>query len=690
MGPRALKLPACERCQIRKIKCDKIPPKCSSCSKSSKACIIIDPQTGSRYTRDGLYQLEQKLQRIATSSDEAIETSPASTGRESGRQRADKIHFVGDGSGLRLFEHLSSTAKASLPRESGQSPPSLSPYTAAAIPPSSLPSWEVACLLAERFFKHVQQHHPVLPQSTVTSILERVYNLNDLPASPEDLYRINMIFAVSSVTLYRRGEFQQHPYGYFRTAQQYASQVSMIGSLDSIQNLLLIARFAMYYHINCSIWDISRACMRQCIELGLHRPQQSKITPLQEQTRRNVFWDCYVHDRYSSGILGRPYAIAEQDITVELPIEAAEDDISGSDASTLKDVNVEQFQRPNMASVFLFVVKLRRLSTLISTSFFSSRIRLNQTHRVLADAGRIRADLDRYLLQLKQLHESAPNFPDPKSLYERQSWYDFLVEKDRLTLLRGALAQLSLDELHPPRGLLKPCLDCAINVIQLYSAMFEQGHITWTRSYFQILFTSGLSIMYTVSILKLNKNDITIDSKTSWAHASHALDLASDLLQRFVGEMPDAARFAKVFEVLIKQYTGTRARPSRACTPPPPTTDNTAQNINRLTGAVLQQSDSATFLATRDDNREYDSFGDLGIGMSTNALQPVGDDHVTPQHEEDGLLLELGLDPFHNWLYLSPNSNNFLGNMEAGLGEYAWGAPSDEILWHQSGFGQGP
>lgn len=105
-------IPVCRRCRLRKIKCDRGVPKCSNCTKSSSACIIVDPITSEQYPRDYIRRLEdeerQLLAKLETLSpqdpppiadpprdDETPRslTSTVSTARPNG--------FVGDGSGLR-------------------------------------------------------------------------------------------------------------------------------------------------------------------------------------------------------------------------------------------------------------------------------------------------------------------------------------------------------------------------------------------------------------------------------------------------------------------------------------------------------------------------------------------------------------------------------------------------------------
>ena len=68
-----------------------------------------------------------------------------------------------------------------------------------------------------------------------------------------------MILAIASVPMFRKGQIADNPYGYFMAAQQFANKIPMIGSVDGIQNLLLIARFAMYYYISTCLCLLSHS-----------------------------------------------------------------------------------------------------------------------------------------------------------------------------------------------------------------------------------------------------------------------------------------------------------------------------------------------------------------------------------------------------------------------------------------------
>lgn len=66
------------------------------------------------------------------------------------------------------------------------------------------------------------------------------------------------------------------------------------------------------------MWDLTRISMRICIENRYHKKGSMKLKPIEDQLRRRVFWTSYICDRHSSSMLGRPLAIEEDDIEVEV------------------------------------------------------------------------------------------------------------------------------------------------------------------------------------------------------------------------------------------------------------------------------------------------------------------------------------------------------------------------------------
>ena len=75
--------------------------------------------------------------------------------------------------------------------------------------------------------------------------------------------------------------------------------------------------------------------MRQCLELGLHRPKphgayQARL----EQQRRKLFWSVYIFERKSALVLGRPFAVSDKDVDISIPDDDMQENGSLADMST--------------------------------------------------------------------------------------------------------------------------------------------------------------------------------------------------------------------------------------------------------------------------------------------------------------------------------------------------------------------
>jgi hypothetical protein len=686
-------LPACQKCKVRKVKCDRQAPKCSSCTKGNVACIIVDPVTGEQYARDYIKQLEEQeaelkaklgdrasqrgeARQSTTTTSEAFDASlgpapptPAGPPTEplTGGTNASHSGFVGDGSGLGFLQSILSEAKWQ--RHRTRILNQLGPHPRIRklqLTPNALPSLQEAEELLQNYFTRFHIHHTFLLRQEVLNIFDRMYDASTA-SSDQDHFRILMVFAVSATTRYRAGISKEHPYGYFMAAENYLGKIPLIKNIDAIQNLLLVARFGMYHHIGTSLWEISQLCMRQCIEWQLQKRPAQALDALAEQHRRRIFWECYILDRYSSGILGRPFAIAESDITVPLPIDANDESIINSDTCSL-DLIAGSVTRPTELSVFVFCIHLRRISSRVHSSFYTGRgsMATNSTNGVRSPAfksiGHVYAAFEQHRKELMNWRTTAPIFSSPRSLYERSDWHDFLLEKDLLLLARGAMHNISSK---PYAGaavqeILVACYVSASRIIELYAFLLEQRAITWTRSYFQVIFTAGLTVTFCVShdLLKTS-NELTAQQRDP----ARTLDLCSGILSLFKDKMPDAGSAAVVFEVLKEECLREKSHIDKcAATATIPTDDSTASTLQRSTDANtpnINQAYTAAFEALSQNDINIDS------GM----------------HQFD---TNCGFDSQEFSLGLT---DDLMIQLEAGLSEYAWGSISmDGTFWDQMSF----
>lgn len=297
-----------------------------------------------------------------------------------------------------------------------------------------------------------------------------------------------------------------------------------------------------------------------CIELGLHRyrafTDTSRNQLLEEQLRRRVFWQCYMMDRYTSVMLDRPPAIPDRDIEIGLPANA-DDEVLDIASTSGAFPDLESFHRTcapqadpadtTEMSVFLMCLRLRKITSKIHAKFqqnSSTGAGRETSHIALATAsGTIYADLDQLLLELEHWRRLAPVFHSPKCLYERQEWYDLLLMREKLLLIRKAIDLVPKRNNAPPRDLLCICLEYSVGTIKTFCALFDRQLVTYTRSYFQTLFTAGLSVMFCVSVAA------DLDCPTL-VQATEAVSHAEKTLKQMVQELPDAIHYVALYEAL--------------------------------------------------------------------------------------------------------------------------------------------
>ncbi|KAK7970395.1 hypothetical protein PG996_001176, partial [Apiospora saccharicola] len=538
-----------------------------------------------------------------------------------------------------------------------------------------------------------------LLRQDVLGIFDRVYNrAPPQPPSAQDYFRLFMVFSISAVTRYRRlryahGDSSEHPYGYYLAAQEYVGNIPLIGNADAIQNLLLVCRFGMYQHIGTSLWEISQFCMRQCVEQNLHARPRLGDDLLKEQHRRRIFWECYISDRYSSGVLGRPFAIPENDISVDLPIDAADETITDSMPTGLglSDVPLNADGRPTELSVFVFCIRLRRITSRIHSAFYSSRDLSPVDGGV--SSGHVYVLLYQFLGELETWRRAAPSFSEPRSLYERTEWYDFLLEKDKLLLVRGAIHTAPRCHDQPPEDLLGMCLGCATRIIELYESMARSRYITWTRGYFQVIFAAGLFIIYCVSLGLHHRGDDPAATKTR-----RTLQLCNDILLAFKTEMPDAGRFAVVFGILKDHFlrdpgsslVGTSAgsaghhqsgRPSHASNSHTSNLQHILTDGDGTTNTAINGSPVAIDEMSRMETdasgwhqQQHQQGGDGCFMMPTihNIFDPLRADNLA--YGEGNAFA-----PRHDLLRACPTlTDEMMEHLEADLGEFAWGTQGME------------
>ena len=120
------------------------------------------------------------------------------------------------------------------------------------------------------------------------------------------------------ISRYKLSKHKQH---HLKAAVGPMSCIMEQRSIASLQFLVLLGVHGQRSPYGAGAWSQVRYAASICVEMGLHRRRSRIETDKQardEELRRRIFWVCYCLDRSISIVLGRPFAIADRDINVEV------------------------------------------------------------------------------------------------------------------------------------------------------------------------------------------------------------------------------------------------------------------------------------------------------------------------------------------------------------------------------------
>lgn len=259
-SPMFRNVSACNRCRLRKNRCDQNLPSCASCSKANVDCMGFDPITKKNIPRSYVFYLETRVQnleeilaahnisypaaqylqfssrlrpdgqRVASATDNGIpsagdaaahssQLAPAAAlgplkGKKDERSPAmlnlaTKPRSLASTSGVSFarvvwaaIQH-SSTDTNPGPEHLNSSTGGTSMrdsffglHTKPSIQPAPFPDKALGLTLASLYFEHANPQIPVLHRPEFMSMLERAYKDSPEALSARELYMLNMVFAI--------------------------------------------------------------------------------------------------------------------------------------------------------------------------------------------------------------------------------------------------------------------------------------------------------------------------------------------------------------------------------------------------------------------------------------------------------------------------------------------------------------
>ncbi|KAH3899761.1 uncharacterized protein SCDLUD_004049 [Saccharomycodes ludwigii] len=187
-------------------------------------------------------------------------------------------------------------------------------------------TWDSACILF-RFY-----HRP-----SFIKILHSLYETNPTDYNEQQRKALPLIYSVIACgALFSKEDitdentrvfYEDEGYRYFTLAK---NSIDLTNSSDMYT---IQAFFMMTLFLQCSAnlsnsYSYIGIALRGALREGLHRRiGNNKISPLEAETRKRLFWTVYKMDIYMNCILGLPISVRDSDVCQELPLDVDDENI---------------------------------------------------------------------------------------------------------------------------------------------------------------------------------------------------------------------------------------------------------------------------------------------------------------------------------------------------------------------------
>ncbi|KAK5462564.1 hypothetical protein LTS15_002276 [Exophiala xenobiotica] len=433
----------------------------------------------------------------------------------------------------------------------------------------NLPPGALANRLVDLFFEHVHPLYPFVHRPSFMQRLNETYSGVQRDIDVPWQATLNLVFAFGSdyldLTLaetYATGQcFLQH------ATELILSVCFDTSTLEVVQALLMLSCHLQSNMQYQRVWTSIGTLYRVAQSLGLHMdPGSWRISPIEKELRRRIWWGIYSLDRFTSLKCGRPPAINIESLPVEPPAVVRDEQITETGITEL----VLDNGIPCSSHFFNSMVQLAHIAESILVSIskdtpwslpgrnanVAETTALDPIHfivqlgLVVEQEGKLRSWLDSLPahLQFEAIHQSEKIRRQQSMLRVRYLHTRLMTHRQNLLSLiqcdRKRLDSLEDDFLQTAvMGSVRTCAQCACAITEMVkSSAATQSMGPWWYNV-QFLFTS-LGILFAVQTRAGIAEHVDIEAVT------YAIDSALDYL-RLLGDVNGVlTRCRSYFEAL--------------------------------------------------------------------------------------------------------------------------------------------
>ncbi|KAL6454637.1 ASG1 Activator of stress genes protein 1 [Candida maltosa Xu316] len=516
-------------------------------------------------------------------------------------------------------------------------------------------TWNKACVLF-RFY-----HRP--------SLLEEVDLLYSLdPSNYGDrqqkflpfLYSILACGSLFSKTPYSGSDeteknLEDDGFKYFLEARKLID-ISNVGDINSIQTIVM-----MIIYLQCSArlstcYSYIGIALRSALKEGLHRnltifqTSKRKLDPIEEDTRKRLFYTIYKMDIYINSLLGLPRSLNEDEFDQELPQELDDENVTRTEY--LFDKQEGRLSSSGCANQH---TKLMMILSHIIRKMYPIKVKSDESEEFTSSANatygkdRIHAKvtelevelktwLDNLPEELKPIDPSAPSLDGINEVPEKfrlANYYLHLAFLNCQIILYRPFIHFISDSMEAsssdPRSLIRGrnCIKVARMVVKLANKMIDQKLLlgTYWFSMYTIFFSIACLIYYfhfanySNNGSGFNYAGILFDDDLNIDMIKKDIEIGKKVLDNLKNSSSSSLRIYNILNTMFEQLnrrTATRSRQNTITTPADPATipanfntqnvKNTFNNFDKMNqyakrdslGQLFDQTSIAKFESSSD------------------------------------------------------------------------------------------
>jgi len=162
-----------------------------------------------------------------------------------------------------------------------------------------LPAEPTTRSLIEYYLQHVYSLYPAFPESSLTSLVDGLYQEPPRPVRSSEAWLFWMVLAIGSAAQSRKTGDQYYRNGleFVARALPHADRALMPGHVAQLLSLLLLTQYSMVDPTHFDSWYLIGFTCRAAIDLGFHQDPASSQSSQDLERRRRTFYCIYAFDR---------------------------------------------------------------------------------------------------------------------------------------------------------------------------------------------------------------------------------------------------------------------------------------------------------------------------------------------------------------------------------------------------------